>query len=206
MSDGYETLRSLARRLKLKRPLCVLDLETTGVDVERDRVVELAALIVSPSGEVRRVKTLVRPDTAMPDAARAVHGLADVDLLGAPTFADIAASLAETLSPCDFAGYNVARFDLRLLAAEFRRAGVAYDPTKARVIDAMTIFHRQERRDLEAAVRLYCGRTHQGHRAEADVQATIDVLSAQLERYPELPADVESLDAYCRIRPRETSA
>lgn len=198
MDECLDRLRVIAGRLKLERPLCVIDLETTGVDVVRDRVVELAAYIASPRGSIRRIRSLVCPETTMPEAARAVHGLSDTDLLGAPTFASIAVPLAEALRPCDFVGYNVLNFDLRLLAAEFRRAGVDYDPTQARVVDAMTIFRRKERRNLQAAVRLYCDRPHRGHRAEEDVRAVVDVLHAQLQRYDDLPQSVESLDAWCR--------
>lgn len=198
MDDCLDRLRAIAERLKLDRPLCVLDLETTGIDVRRDRIVELVAYIVSPEGEIRRIRSLIRPDVKMPDAARAIHGLTDTDLLGAPTFESIAVRLAELLKPCDFVGYNVSSFDLRLLAAEFRRAGVDYDPTNARVVDAMTIFRRKERRNLEAAVRLYCDRPHRGHRAEVDVRAVVDVLHAQLQRYEDLPQDVGRLDEWCR--------
>lgn len=204
MDDCLNRLRAIAERLTLDRPLCVLDLETTGVDVERDRIVELVAYIVSPQGEIRQIRSLVRPETKVPDAARAIHGLTDTDLLGAPTFASIAVALADSLKACDFVGYNVANFDLRLLAAEFRRAGVDYDPTQARVVDAMTIFRRHERRDLKAAVKLYCDRPHRGHRAEADVRAVVDVLHAQLQRYEDLPQKVAHLDEWCRARSYRT--
>lgn len=204
MDDCLQRLREIAQHLKLDRPLCVLDLETTGLNVRHDRIVELVAYIASPDGGVRQLRSLVRPEKTMPDEARAIHGLTDTDLLGAPTFASIARPLAEALKPCDFVGYNVSNFDLRVLAAEFRRAGVDYDPTNARVIDAMTIFHRKERRNLQAAVKLYCGRPHRGHRAEEDVRAVVDVVHAQLQRYRDLPQSVASLDQWCRARAYQT--
>ncbi len=195
-----EALREIARRLKIERPLSFLDLETTGTSPERDRIVEYASVTVLPTGQVTRFRTLVNPGQPIPADASAVHGITDADVANAPAFAEIASELARSLEGHDLGGFNLRRFDLRVLAAEFARAQIRFDPERCRVIDAMAIFHRNEKFGLESAVRFYCERPHQGHRAEADVAATIDVLRAQLARYLALPGDVTTLDEYCRQR------
>lgn len=193
-----ERLREIADRLAIQRPLAFLDLETTGTSVERDRIVEVSVIIVAPGGRVTRFASLVNPGVPIPEGATEVHGIGDDDVQGAPFFSDFAPQLARDLAACDLCGFNLRRFDLKLLAAEFARADVWFNPDEARVVDAMTIFHLNEKRDLEAAVKFYCSRQHHGHRAEEDVLATIDVLHAQVMRYEELPKDVPGLDTYCR--------
>lgn len=198
MSDQRDAiLVRLAERLQIKRPLAFLDLETTGTSVDSDRILEIAVAMVFPDGRVSRYEKLVNPERPIPAEATAVHHIRDEDVRTAPTFAAIAPELAAALDGCDFAGFNVGRFDLKMLAAELARARVALDLGGARVIDAMAIFHRNERRDLTAAVRFYQGREHQGHRAAVDVDATVEVLLAQLERYEALPAGLEALADYC---------
>ena len=187
----------LAARLRLDRPLAFLDLETTGLSVENDRIVELAILKVMPNGDVLRFSSLVNPERPIPAGATAVHGIGDADVAAAPKFAALADEVARFVAGCDVAGFNVGKFDLKLLAAELARVGAAHSLGEPRVIDAMAIFHRNERRDLSAAVRFYNGREHQGHRAEVDVVATIDVLLAQLDRYPGLPEGIDALADYC---------
>jgi len=193
-------LRDLALRLKIDRPLAFVDLETTGTNAERDRILEIAVLMVSPDRKVTRFRSLINPGIPIPAEASAIHGIGDAEVAEAPAFAEVAAQLARDLSGADLVGFNLRRFDLRMLAAELARAGVWFNPEEARVIDAMSIFHAMERRDLESAVRFYCARRHHGHRAEEDVLATIDVLHAQLARYQDLPADVGGLDELCRAR------
>jgi DNA polymerase-3 subunit epsilon len=195
-----EALSALAQRMKLARPLAFIDLETTGVSVENDRIVEIAVVKIAPSGDVTRFGSLVDPGRPIPEGASKVHGITDEDVRGAPSFASLASEVVALLDGCDIGGFNVGKFDVKLLAAELARLGVAHALHQARVVDAMAIFHRNERRDLTAAVRFYVGREHDGHRALADVEATIDVLLAQLERYPELPADVDALADYCSGR------
>ena len=151
---------STVRHLQLERPLAVLDTETTGVDPLTDRIVELAVVRLDPDGAARRYRRLVDPGVPIPPAATAVHGIADADVAGRPRFAAIADRLARRLDGCDLAGFNLRRFDLPLLAAEFARAGVAFDPADRAVVDAQQIYHAREPRDLAAAVRFYCGREH----------------------------------------------
>lgn len=191
-------LKDLASRLEITRPLAFLDLETTGTSVDRDRIVEVAVILVDPDGKTRRFQTLVNPGVPIPADATAVHGISEEDVRDQPFFKEIAGQLARDLATCDLVGFNLRKFDLMMLAAEFARANVWFNPDEARVVDAMRIFHHYEKRDLEAAVRFYCSRKHHGHRAEEDVLATIDVLHAQLQRYEDLPQDVIALDELCR--------
>ena len=191
-------LRDLAERLAITRPLAFLDLETTGTSPERDRILEIAVLMVSPGGRITRFSSLVNPGIPIPPEATAVHGISQEEVADKPAFGEIAGQLARDLASCDLVGFNLRRFDLRMLSAEFARASVWFNPEEARVVDAMSIFHAMEKRDLESAVRFYCGRRHHGHRAEEDVLATVDVLHAQVARYEELPRDVVGLDDFCR--------
>jgi DNA polymerase-3 subunit epsilon len=183
-------------RLRLERPLCVFDLETTGVDPLRDRIVEVSVLNLAPDG-TREVRTRrVNPERPIPPEATAVHGIRDEDVASSPPFRLVARSLLEFFGDADLAGFNVRRFDVPLLDREFRDCGLDFSLARRRIVDAMTIFHMKERRDLAAAVKFYLGRGHEGaHGAEADVLASAEVLFAQLERYPDLPADVGALDA-----------
>jgi len=201
MNDAADAaLASLAKRLRLERPLAFLDLETTGLSVENDRIVEIAIAKVLPSGDVLRFSSLVNPGIPIPAGATAVHRISDEDVRAAPSFAVIAAELVRFIAGCDVGGFNVAKFDLKLLAAELARASYDQALGEPRVLDAMAIFHRNERRDLAAAVRFYMGREHDGHRATIDVDATIDVLIAQLDRYADLPQGLDALSDYCSGR------
>lgn len=201
MVDAVDAaLRTVAARLHLKRPLTFLDLETTGPFADTDRIVEIAAVTLHPEGRLVRFQTLVNPGVPIPPTATAIHGIRDEDVRAAPTFRSLARKLHRALDDRDVAGYNLRRYDLRMLAAEFARVGITYDIERVRVIDVMKIFHRNEKRDLEAAVKFYVGSSHAGHRAGADIDATISVLAAQLERY-DLAGDVQELDEYCRNQP-----
>jgi DNA polymerase-3 subunit epsilon len=186
-------------QLQLERPLILFDLETTGTDPSRDKVVEIAVLRLEPDGG-RLVRTRrINPERPIPAEATAVHGIRDEDVRDEPPFRRIARGLLELLEGADLAGFNVRRFDVPLLDREFRECGLDLELAGRRIVDAMTIYHRKERRDLSAAVRFYLGREHEGaHGAEADLTATADVLDAQLERYPDLPRSVEELDAWTR--------
>ncbi|HJO05348.1 MAG TPA: 3'-5' exonuclease [Acidobacteriota bacterium] len=191
----------LAARLELKRALTFVDLETTGLDVCTDRIVELALVRIEPSGSATSFTTLINPATSIPEAATRVHGIGDGDVANAPTFAEMAPTVWDWISECDLGGYNLARFDLPLLRTELGRAGYSVAWDEARIIDACAIFKRMERRDLAAAHRFYCGSELSGaHTADADVRATIAVVLGQLDHYPELPHEVESLDAIWRPR------
>ena len=180
--------------LKLKRPIVFLDLETTGVDPAKDRIVEISLVKVQPDGS-KEVKTRrINPGMPIPPESTAIHGIADDDVKDEPRFEQIAKSLAAYMEGCDLAGYNSNRFDIPVLAEEFLRAGVDVDLKKRRFIDVQNIFHKMEQRTLVAAYRFYCDRELEGaHSAEADTLATYEVLKAQLDRYPELENDVEFL-------------
>jgi DNA polymerase-3 subunit epsilon len=188
--------------LTLTRPLAVFDLETTGTDPAKDRIVEISVLRIEPGGgrEVRSRR--VNPERPIPQDATRVHGIRDEDVRDEPSFRQIAKGLLEFLADSDLAGFNVRRFDVPLLDREFRDCGYDLGLGSRRVIDAMTVFHRKEPRDLSAAVRFYLGRELLGaHAAAADVEAAAAVLEAQLARYDDLPRDVEGLDAWCHPAP-----
>jgi DNA polymerase III subunit epsilon len=183
---------------ELARPLAFLDLETTGLSIVSDRIVEIAVIRISPQGDVLEAVRRFNPGMPIPPEATAVHGIADADVAGEPPFAARARSLAELLDSCDLGGFNIRRFDLPVLLAEFRRVGVPFSVDGRRLIDAQVIFHREEPRDLSAAARFYLGREHQeAHTALGDIRTTAAVLAAQLQRYPGLPGDLDGLHAYC---------
>ncbi len=180
--------------LNLRRPLAFVDLETTGTSPATDRVVEIAIFKVLPDGTEDFRRNRVNPGVPIPAEATAIHGITDADGANEPPVASYARSLNDFLADCDIAGFNVAGFDLKMMEAEFGRAGVAFSREGRAVIDAMTIFHQKERRDLAAAVKFYCGRDFpEAHSSEDDARAAADVLQAQLERYDDLPRDVEAL-------------
>jgi len=183
---------------ELDRPLVFFDLETTGLDVKKDRIVELALIKVTPQGDVLERVRRFNPEMAIPAAATAVHGISDADVANEEPFCRRARGLAGLLSDSDLAGFNVRRFDVPLLLEEFRRCGVAFSLEGTRVIDVQNIFHREEPRDLSAAARFYLGREHEeAHTALGDIRTSAAVLGAQLQRYPGLPRDLDALHAYC---------
>ncbi len=180
--------------LNLKRPIVFFDLETTGVDTSRDRIVEISMIKVNPDGsEVVKTRRL-NPEMPIPPESTAVHGITDEDVKDCPTFARIAKSLEEFLQGCDFGGFNSNRFDLPVLVEEFLRVGIDVDFKRRRFIDVQNIFHKKEQRTLVAAYKFYCDRDlNDAHSAEADTRATYEVLKAQLDRYPDLANDVDAL-------------
>jgi DNA polymerase-3 subunit epsilon len=180
--------------ISLERPLAVIDLETTGTDVKTDRIIEISVLKIWPDGQRTHRTRRLNPGKPIPPEATAVHGIADADVAGEPRFEQVADALMDFLGGCDLCGFNLKRFDLRMLYGEFSRAGRTLVLEGRAIIDPMEIFHRQEPRDLAAAVRTYLGREHKGgHSATADVLATAEVLNAMLTRYPELPRSVAGL-------------
>lgn len=187
--------------LTLKRPLIVLDLETTGTNPRLDRIVEIGAVKLHPDGRRETWARRVNPQRPIPPEAAAVHGIRDEDVATAPTFAEIAFDLCRFLGGADLAGFGIIKFDLPMLGEEFRRANVTFATDDVQVIDAQRIYHMREPRTLTAALRFYCDREHVGaHGAMADVQATLEVLEGQLRRYPDLPGDVTRLDQLCQQR------
>ena len=181
-------------KLNLKRPLVFFDLETTGVDTAKDRIVEISMIKIMPDGEEIIRTRRINPQMPIPADATAVHGITDEDVKDAPTFAQIAKSLSQFIEGCDFGGFNSNRFDLPMLVEEFLRAGVDVDFKKRKFIDVQNIFHKMEQRTLVAAYKFYCDKDlTNAHSAEADTYATYEVLKAQLDRYPELQNDVAAL-------------
>lgn len=181
------------RHLKLRRPLAVFDLESTGLDPSTDRIVEVAVVTVRADGESDTYHRLVDPGGPIPAEATRVHGISDADVADAPPFADIARDLHDRLAGCDLAGFGITSFDLPLLAAEFARAGVDFRVAGRRVLDALDVYRRMEPRDLAHAVRHYLGRDHpDAHSAAADARAAAEVLDRQVGRYG-LPADIDAL-------------
>lgn len=180
--------------LKLKRPIVFFDLETTGVDAVKDRIVEISMVKIAVDG-TKVVKTRrINPEMPIPAEATAVHGITDEDVKGEPTFKQIAKSLAAFIEGCDFGGFNSNRFDLPLLVEEFMRVGIECDFRRRKFIDVQTIFHRKEQRTLVAAYKFYCDKElENAHSAEADTMATYEVLEAQIERYPDIGNTVEAL-------------
>lgn len=185
-------------RLQLKRPIVFFDLETTGTNVTQDRIVEISMVKMLPDGkEPVKDTRRVNPGIKIPAEATAIHGISDEDVADCRTFKEMAKEIAQFFTGCDIAGFNSNKFDLPMLSEEFSRAGVYFDFTKHRFIDVQTIFHKKEQRTLVAAYRFYCDKDlKNAHSAMADTMATFEVLEAQLERYSDLPTDVEQLSIY----------
>ena len=174
-------------KLNLKKPLIVFDLETTGLDMVRDRIIQISYIKVNPDGSEERKNLFVNPGKPIPAEVVELTGISNDDVKDAPTFKQMAASLEKEFQGCDFAGYNSNHFDVPMLAEEFLRAGIDFDFSKCRLIDAQTIFHKMERRNLAAAYKFYCGRKmeedFQAHRADQDTEATYRVLMGELDKY-----------------------
>ena len=186
-------------QLNLKRPIIFFDLETTGVDTSRDRIVELSLVKIMPDGEQIIKTRRLNPEMPIPAEATAVHHISDEDVKDCPTFKQVAKSLREFITGCDFGGFNSNRFDLPVLVEEFMRAGVDVDFfKKAKYVDVQNIFHKKEERTLVAAYRFYCGKElgDAAHGAQADTLATYEVLKAQLDRYPDLENSIEALEEF----------
>ena len=184
-------------KLNLKRPIVFFDLETTGVDTSKDRIVEISLIKVMPDGEEITKTRRLNPGMHIPEEATAVHGITDDDVKECPTFAQVAKSLEQFIRGCDFGGFNSNRFDLPDLVEEVMRAGIDVDFKRRRFVDVQNIFHKKEQRTLVAAYRFYCGKElEDAHSAEADTAATYEVLKAQLDRYDDLPNDVDALAEY----------
>ena len=174
-------------KLNLKKPLVVFDLETTGLDIVNDRIIQLSFIKVYPDGKEERGDHLINPGKHIPEMITELTGIDDEKVKDAPSFKQISTTLAETFKGCDFAGFNSNRFDVPMLAEEFLRAGIDFDFSKCRLIDAQAIFHKMERRNLAAAYKFYCGRKmeedFEAHRADQDTEATYRVLMGELDMY-----------------------
>ena len=184
--------------IQLARPLAVFDIESTGVNAEHDRIVEIAVLKVFPDGRKQNNVRRLNPQIPIPAGATAIHGISDADVADAPTFSDIADKLYAYLADCDLAGYNITGFDIPILEAEFQRAGIDFKAEGRRVIDAYNIFCKLYPRTLSAAYKLFCGKDLEGaHGAAADTAATWEVIAGQLEKHAELPDDADELARFC---------
>ena len=180
--------------LKLHKPLCVFDLETTGVQVAKDRIVEISILKVNPDASRESKTWLVNPGMPIPPETSAIHGITDEKVKDAPTFKEIASKVLDMIAGTDVGGFNSNRFDVPLLAEELLRAGIDFDLSKFKLVDAQTIFHKMEPRNLTAAYQFYCKKELvNAHSAEADVLATFEVLDAQVGHYDDLPNDISRL-------------
>lgn len=183
--------------LKLYKPLCIFDLETTGTNVAKDRIVEICILKVNPDASRESKTWLVNPEMLIPKESTAVHGITDEDVKNAPKFKEIAPKIMEMIAGSDLGGFNSNRFDVPLLAEELLRAGIDFDLSKFKLVDAQTIFHKMEPRNLTAAYKFYCKKElENAHSAEADVLATFEVLDAQVGHYEELTNDIAALSEF----------
>ena len=184
-------------QLNLKNPLVFFDLETTGIDIVKDRIIEISYVKVFPNGKEESKTMRINPGMPIPPASTAIHGITDDDVKDCPLFKNVAKQLAAQIEGCDLAGYNSNRFDIPLLAEEFLRAGVDIDLTRRKFIDVQTIFYKMEQRTLAAAYKFYCQKSlENAHTAAADTMATYEVLKAQLDRYPKLKNDVTFLSEF----------
>ena len=186
-------------RLTLNKPLVCFDLETTGINTSHDRIVEISYIKTFPDERIEKKTFLINPTIPIPAHVSAIHGIFDKDVADQPTFAIVGKELAVTFKDCDFAGFNLNKFDVPLLAEEFHRHDIEFNWSNSRFIDAQVIFHKKEPRNLEAAYRFYCEKTlENAHTSMADTQATYEVLIAQLEHYPDLSSDIQTLSEFTR--------
>ena len=180
-------------KLNLTKPLVIFDLETTGLDLVNDRIIQISFIKVYPDGKEERGDYLVNPEKPIPSEISALTGISDDDVANAKTFKQLSSELEAKFKGCDFAGFNSNHFDIPLLAEEFLRSGIDFDFAKCRLIDVQTIFHKMERRNLAAAYKFYCGRQMEedfaAHRADQDTEATYRVLQGELDRYDPLKAE-----------------
>lgn len=185
-------------KLNLKRPLAFIDIESTGVNIKRDRIIDLAIVKLLPDGSRDTQVFRVNPGMPIPKISTSIHGITDEDVKDSPLFATVAQKVADCLKDCDIAGYGIIQFDIPLLEEEFRRASVKFGINDRSIIDSLRIFHMNEPRDLSAAVSFYCNGNHEdAHTALADVEATIKVLEGQFAMYYDLPTDPVELSDYC---------
>jgi DNA polymerase III subunit epsilon len=183
--------------LKLTRPICFFDLETTGIEVSKDRIVEISIFKVFPNGNKESKTWLVNPEMPIPPQSTAIHGITNEKVANEPTFNTLASQVHAMIKDSDLAGFNSDRFDIPLLAEELLRAGVDFEMKSRVSVDVQTIFHKMEERTLSAALKFYCGQSlENAHSAEADTMATYEILKAQLDRYPELENDMKTLSEF----------
>ncbi|PWG06347.1 3'-5' exonuclease [Polaribacter aquimarinus] len=184
-------------KLNLIKPIVFFDLETTGVNIATDRIVEISILKVFPNGNKESKTWLVNPEIEIPQDATDVHGITNEKVVTEPTFKELAPKVSEMIADCDLAGFNSNRFDIPLLAEELMRAGIDFDMKNRKAIDVQVIFHKKEQRTLSAGYQFYCGKELEGaHGAEADTNATYEILLAQLDKYNDIENSVDALSDF----------
>ncbi|MBL4604434.1 MAG: 3'-5' exonuclease [Flavobacteriaceae bacterium] len=183
--------------LKLTKPIAFFDLETTGINIGSDRIVEISILKIFPNGNKESKTWLVNPEVEIPAEASAIHGITNEKVVTEPTFKELAITVNEMISDADLAGFNSNRFDIPLLAEEFLRVGIDFDMNDRKAIDVQVIFHKKEQRTLSAGYKFYCGKDlEDAHSAEADTNATYEILKAQLDKYDDIENSVDVLSEY----------
>ena len=183
--------------LKLHKPLCIFDLETTGINISKDKIIEICILKVFPDASRESKTWYVNPEMPIPAESTAVHGITDEDVKDSPTFKELAPKIIDMIKDSDLGGFNSNRFDIPLLAEELLRAEVDFDMKNRVSVDVQTIFHKMEERTLSAAYKFYCGQSlENAHSAEADTMATYEILKSQLDRYENLENDMKSLSEF----------
>jgi len=188
-------------KLKLTKPIVFFDLETTGLEIAKDRIVEISILKIFPNGNKESKTWLVNPTIPIPEEVTKIHGITNEKVENEPTFKEIAENILEIIKNCDLAGYNSNKFDIPLLAEEFIRCGHDFNMTGTKTVDIQNIFHKIEKRTLEAAYKFYCQKTlENAHSAEADTNATYEILIAQLEKYDELENNIDFLAEFSNRR------
>lgn len=184
-------------KLKLNKPLVFFDIETTGLNIINDRIIEISILKIHPDGKKEQKDFLVNPGIPIPEKSRAIHGIKDDDVAGKPSFGEVGHEIASIIKNCDFAGYNSNKFDVPLLYEEFIRHNISFDWSKCKFIDVQVLFMKKEPRNLAAAYKFYCNQTlENAHSASHDTLATFEIFKAQLERYEDLGSDVTALSEY----------
>lgn len=183
--------------LNLRNPIVFFDIESTGINVANDRIIEISFLKILVSGEEESLTLRINPEMPIPQKSIEIHGIKDEDIKDKPTFKQVAKQIISFMEGCDIAGYNSNKFDIPMLAEEFIRAGVDFDMKKRKFVDVQVLFLKMEQRTLEAAYRFYCNKElKNAHSAEADVRATYEVLKAQIDRYENIENDVEFLNEF----------
>jgi len=181
-------------KLQLSRPLAFIDLETTGVNISIDRIVEIAIVKINPDGTKQVKRKLINPLMPIPKSSSDIHGITDEMVKEAPSFKQVANEIKQFIDQCDLGGYNSNRFDIPMLIEEFLRVGIEFSVDGKKLVDVQKVFHMMEQRTLSAAYKFYCQKTLEGaHSAEIDATATWEVLEAQVERYPQIGDTVESI-------------
>ncbi len=184
-------------KLNLKKPVVFFDIESTGLSVSKDRIVELGLIKINPDQSEESLTLRINPEMEISKESEEIHGISLEDLKDAPTFKDVAPRILEFIGDADLAGYNSNKFDIPMLLEEFTRVGVDFDMSVRKAIDVQNIFHKKEQRTLAAAYKFYCNQEiENAHSADADIKATYEVLKAQLDKYPDLENDMDFLAEY----------